>query len=66
MDSDDFEWLQDNNPRLADALLEEVADGASPEDIERYIKDEYGTNRDGLAKRMRSAARHAQSQQARS
>jgi hypothetical protein len=62
MDADDYEWLQDTNPRLANALYDEVADGATSDDIERFIKDEYGTNREGLARRMKSAARHLQQQ----
>lgn len=62
MDSTEWQWLQDADASLADALAQEVADGASPEDIERFIKEDYGINREGLARRMRSAARHLQSQ----
>lgn len=66
MDSEEWQWLQDERPMIADSLSQEVADGASPEEIEQFIKAEYGTNRDGLARRMRSAARHLHSVNAQS
>ena len=62
MDIVDWEWLQDADPRLADALSTEVANGADPDEVERFLRDEYGTNREGLARRMRSAARHLHAQ----
>lgn len=61
LDRESYEWLQDANPALAEALQAEVADGAEPEAIERFFLNTYGLDRDKLGRRLKSAARHLKS-----
>lgn len=50
-------WLEDVEPEIAQALRDEVADGATPEEIERFAVDISGES-ERFTKKLKSAARH--------
>jgi len=56
LDAISWEWLNDNHPQLAEAIEIEVARGASPESIRRYVVQR--TQRLELALRCEQAALH--------
>lgn len=57
-------WLEDVEPEIAQALRAEVDDGATPEEIERFAVEVSGES-ERFTKKLKSAARHLQSVQAR-
>lgn len=57
-DRQSWEYIQDNDEEIAAALAAEVADGATPEVIRRFILANVGGDRTGIAARCESAARH--------
>ena len=56
IDAESWQWLQDNAPLYADALLAEVRAGATPEQIRVYAQRR--TQRDMLSRRLQQAAAH--------
>jgi hypothetical protein len=56
----DYEWLLEENERMAKALAEEVSDGGDPEEIYKEMKDQFGETRPGRVNRIRSAAYYLQ------
>lgn len=56
-------WLEDVEPEIAQALREEVADGATPEELEKFALDVSGES-ERFAKKLKSAARHLASAKA--
>lgn len=56
-------WLEDVEPEIAQALREEVEDGASPEELEKFALDISGES-ERFAKKLKSAARHIESAKA--
>jgi hypothetical protein len=57
-------WLEDVEPEIAQALRDEVDDGATPEEIERFAVEVSGES-ERFTKKLKSAARHLQGVQAR-
>lgn len=57
-----WEWLQAESPALADALQLEVAHGATPDAVERFVMRHTG--RPALAARCYQAAEYLQAQEA--
>lgn len=64
LDQESWQWLQDTIPSIADALQDEVSQGADPDEIERFFKADYGVDREKLGKRLKQAARHLQGESA--
>lgn len=60
LDEISAQWLSDNHPRLAEAVLVEVEMGATPELVRRYVMRQ--TQRVELALRCEQAARWAAAQ----
>lgn len=60
INSDGWEWLQNNAPDYATAVQKEVAAGKSPDQIYRYMLVELGLHREPLARRCRQAAAYLQ------
>lgn len=58
LDRQSWQWLQDADSDIAAALEAEVAQGATPDDIRRFILAHVGPDRSGLAARAMSAARY--------
>ncbi len=56
LDAISWEWLNDNHPQLAEAIETEVARGATPDIIRRYVVQR--TQRIELALRCEQAALH--------
>lgn len=56
LDEISWEWLNDNHPQLAEAIETEVARGATPDVIRRYVM--IRTQRLELALRCEQAAQH--------
>jgi len=56
LDAISWEWLSDTHPQLAEAIEVEVARGAMPDEIRRYIMRR--TQRLELALRCEQAALH--------
>lgn len=56
IDAESWQWLQDNAPLYADALLAEVRAGVSPDQIRAHAQRR--TQRDMLARRLQQAAAH--------
>lgn len=56
LDAISWEWLNDNHPQLAEAIETEVARGATPDVIRRYVVQR--TQRIELALRCEQAALH--------
>lgn len=56
LDAISWEWLNDNHPQLAEAIEVEVARGATPDAIRRYVVRR--TQRLELALRCEQAALH--------
>jgi len=56
LDAISWDWLNDNHPQLAEAVEIEVARGATPEAIRRYVAQR--TQRIELAMRCEQAANH--------
>jgi len=54
--ADALEWLEDNAPRYADALIREVQSGASAADIRAYARQETDGHRGPFVTRLRQAA----------
>lgn len=65
LDKQSWQWLQDADQDIADAVRAEVVAGASPDAIKRFILAHVGSDRSGLAARACSAARYLESEQAR-
>lgn len=61
LDRQSWQWLQDTDTDIADAVEAEVQAGASPDDIRRFILAHVGGDRSGLAARCMSAARWLES-----
>jgi hypothetical protein len=63
LDAASLQWLNDNHPELAGALEHEVAIGARPEEVRRYVMQR--TQRQELALRCEQAARamHTETEQ---
>ena len=53
---DSYEWLIDNCPGLAQAVIDEVRAGASPEQIRGHVLRLVGAGREPLALRCQQAA----------
>lgn len=53
INAESWQWLQDNAPLYADALLAEVKGGATPEQIRAYAQRR--TQRDMLSRRLQQA-----------
>lgn len=58
LDKQSYEWLLDTDQDVAAALAAEVKQGATPDDIRRFVLAHIGPDRHGLAQRCQSAARH--------
>lgn len=54
--ADDWEYLNNNHPDLADAVKMRVDKGDHPQDIYRYIVRKVGIGREPIAKRCLHAA----------
>lgn len=59
IDAESYQFLSDNFPELVDAIQAEVARGALPADVGRYVARK--TQRPALALRVEQAARHVAS-----
>lgn len=57
MDKRHAHWLEWAEPGIDSALREEIADGASPEEVEQFISDSSGENA-WFTRRVIGAARH--------
>lgn len=57
-DRHNWRWLLDNHEDIADMLREEVNDGATPDDVRRFILSQISADRTGMADRCMSAARY--------
>lgn len=64
IDKRNAHWLEQTEPEIDNALREELADGASPEEIERFTNEIAG-EQEWFAKKLKGAARHLASVQAR-
>lgn len=64
LDKQSYQWLLDADMEIAAAVEAEVATGASPDDIRRFILAHVGPDRSGLAQRCQSAARYLHAQKA--
>jgi hypothetical protein len=62
LDEDNYNWLVNENPRLAEALETEVLAGAEPDEIGRHMTRYIGEHRQGLIARCVSAARWLKSE----
>jgi hypothetical protein len=56
----DYEWLVEEDERIAFALKEEVDAGGEPDEIYRAVTDQLGETRPGRINRIRSAAYYLQ------
>lgn len=56
LDKQSWQWLQDADEDIAQAVAAEVQSGASPEAIRRFVLTHAGADRTGLAARCMSAA----------
>lgn len=65
IDRRQFEWLDSVEPEIAQALRDEVADGATPEEIEKFAVEVSGES-ERFTKKLKSAARFLASLSARS
>lgn len=54
INEESYDWLWDNVPALAAAVVDEVRRGAKPSEIRRYVMQR--TQRDALAARCEQAA----------
>lgn len=64
IDRRNAKWLEDCHPDIDNALREELADGASPEEIASFTREISG-EQDWFAKKVAGAARHISSVKAR-
>lgn len=64
LDKQSWQWLQDTDEDIANAVEAEVIAGASPDEIRRFILSHVGGDRSGLAARAMSAARHLEASKA--
>jgi hypothetical protein len=64
LDKDNWEWLQRDNEEIAAAVAAEVAAGAEPEAIGRYVARTNGESRSAYTARVVSAARYLESTKA--
>jgi hypothetical protein len=62
LDKENFEWLQNQNEDIANAVAEEVRSGVAPNAIGRYMLKAIGEDRRAFISRVVSAARHIASQ----
>ncbi len=53
-----WEWLQDEEPQIAEALAAEVKAGRTPEQIRRHILRQAGSHRFALAVSCELSAGH--------
>lgn len=60
IDARNSEWLESVEPEIAQALRAEVADGATPDEIERFAVEVSGES-ERFTKKLKSAARHLES-----
>lgn len=60
LDRQSWQWLQDADEDIANAVAAEVEAGATPDAIKRFILSHVGADRSGLAARACSAARYLQ------
>lgn len=58
IDKDAFEYLSTMAPEYLDAIEEEIAGGATPEEIGREMRKNVGPDRVGMALRCEQAARY--------
>lgn len=58
LDRESWLWLQDNDMEIATAVEVEVAQGATAEQIRRFVVSHVGADRSALATRCQSAARY--------
>lgn len=58
LDRESYIWLSDNHPSIAAAVEASVTRGATPEAVRRFVLERLGPERNGLAIRCQSAARH--------
>lgn len=56
-------YLEEVEPDIADALREEVANGADPDSIRRFVVATVGQGRTAIVDRCVGAARYLESQQ---
>jgi len=63
IDARNSQWLEDMEPDIASALRQEIDDGASLDEVERFAVELSG-ERDRFARKLTSAARHLASVQA--
>jgi hypothetical protein len=61
LDKQSWQWLQDADEDIANAVAAEVQAGATPEAIRRFILAHVGPDRSGMAARCMSAARWLES-----
>lgn len=59
---DAWDWLQDNAPDYATALLSEVESGATPEQIRAFARQETDGYRGPFVTRLRQAAAYLATQ----
>lgn len=58
LDSESWDWLNDNYPPLAKAVQKMVGQGVNPADIRRRVVERLGVHREALAQRCELAAMH--------
>lgn len=51
-------WLEEVEPEIADALREEIANGAEPDSIRRFVIAQVGPHRTAIVDRVEAAARY--------
>lgn len=64
LDSESWEWLQDNAPTVASTIERMVGRGVAPEEIRRRVLERSGAHRFAFAQRCESAARWLTSEKA--
>lgn len=58
IDARAYRGMVDNDPDLLDGLTELLGDGTTPDDVYRYVLNEYGEHRQALALWCKAVARH--------
>lgn len=58
LDEESAEWMSTHAPLLMDAIQDEIDGGRTPDEIYRLVARSVGADRQPLAMRCRSAARH--------
>lgn len=58
INAESWDWLESNQPLLAETVQTVVVKGADPERIYRHMLKRLGMEREALARRCKQAAQH--------